>query len=48
MKVVYIHGTNGLTDSVNFICKKYTYIDKQMLEVFLSHVKFTTEYISSP
>ncbi len=32
MKIVYTHGTDGLTDSVKLLLKNYTYYDKQMLK----------------
>ncbi len=32
MKIVYTHGTDGLTDSVKLLLKNYTYYDKEMLK----------------
>ncbi len=32
VKIVYTHGTDGLTDSVTLLLKNYTYYDKEMLK----------------
>ncbi len=36
LKIVYIHGTDGLTDSVKLLLNNYTYYDKEMLKLLLT------------
>ncbi len=36
LKIVYIHGTDGLTDHVILLLKNYTYYDKEMLKLLLT------------
>ncbi len=35
MKIMYTHGTDGLTDSVKLLLKNYTYYAKEMLKLLL-------------
>ncbi len=36
LKIVYTHGTDGLTDSVKLHLMTYTYYDKEMLKLLLT------------
>ncbi len=36
LKIVYIHGTDRLTDSVKLLLNNYTYYDKEMLKLLLT------------
>ncbi len=36
VKIMYTHGTDGLTDSVKLLLKNYTYYDKEMLKLILT------------
>ncbi len=36
LKIVYIHGTDGLTESVKLLLNNYTYYDKEILKLLLT------------
>ncbi len=36
MKIVYVHGTDFLTESVKLLLKNYTFYDKEMLKLLLT------------